>query len=385
MTVLIEDSPRPYQVRWIAEVVAAGSCGGAIITPWATPWNRSTGSGQKPSARDRVPDLQSNGVDVWFDATTHALQMSGVGDFRYYDQYDLWGGARGDLTTPATRDEHVQKVFDLQDQLGVQRLGPTVLLHTGLSTTSTIALELARAAVALDPDCWLSLAGTPSFWASQSALDAHVGALAGLEPAGWFVTVVRPLPGVPASVEVEEVHGLARTCRALSEDAPIHVSHGDLAALPAVAAGATTVGSGWDQRQRVCSYADYAPRTTGGGGGAWYERPTLSGLVGSLSKNEADILRARDSASAARLGGLPAAPGPKEAFLHHVDALNSLVARVASGVNYEDRYRTLVDLYDAATSEWPGIVRTTNCDLGSSDWIANLHAGLMRYGATEGW
>lgn len=385
MTVLIEDSPRPFQVRWIAEAVAGGSCQGAVVTPWATPWNRSTGSGQKPSVRDRVPDLQSNGVEVWFDATTHALQMSGVGDFRYYDQYDLWGGARGDLSTPATRDEHIEKVFDLQDQLHVQRLGPTVLLHTGLSNTSTNALELARAAISRDPQCWLSVSGTPSFWASQTALDAHIGSLAGLEPAGWFLTVVRPLPGVPAAVEVEEVHGLARTCRALSEDAPIHVSHGDLAALPAVAAGATTVGSGWDQRQRVCSYADYAPRSGGGGGGAWFERSTLAGLMGALSKNEADILEARDSASAARLGGLPAAPGPKEAFLHHVASLTTLLGRVASGRDYEDRYRTLLALYDAAVAEWPGVVRTTSCDLGSAEWIDNLRAGLLLYGATEGW
>jgi hypothetical protein len=385
MSVLIEDSPRSFQAGWIAEAVQDGISTGAVLSPFATPWSSPGGPGRKPGVRARTRELQTNGVEVWFDPTSHALQMGGVGDFRYYDGYDLWGGPRGDLTTQAFRQEHVRKVFGIQDALGVQHLAPTILLHTGLSGTSANALELAREAIAQDPGCWLSVAGTPPFWASAGALDAHVGAVAGLEPAGWFLTVVRPVTTVPVEADPEEVHGLCRTVRAVSEDAPVHISHGDLAGLPAVAAGARSVGSGWDKRQRVCSYADYAARIPGPGGGGWYERATLEALVGSLSTNEAALLGTRDAALAARLGGLPPAPGPKEAFLHHVGALHRLVARLSSEADPERRYRDLLAMYARAAAEWPGVHAVTSCDMGADDWVRNPAAGLTRYGHTEGW
>lgn len=56
---------------------------------------------KKPGIRERAQELASDGVAIWFDATTHALQMGGVGDFRYHDKFDLWGGPRGDLSTHA--------------------------------------------------------------------------------------------------------------------------------------------------------------------------------------------------------------------------------------------------------------------------------------------
>lgn len=384
MTTLIEDSPRAFQAKWMVDAVAAGHAQGSVLTPWASPWHHRGGPGKKPGIRERSADLIGAGVPVWFDPTTHALQMGGVGDFRYYDEFDLWGGPRGDLTTHAYRDDHVSKVFDIQDAIGAHHLGPTVLLHTGLSQTSVMALELARQAVERDPTCWLTIAGTNPFWSSGTALDAHVGALAALQPAGWFVAVARPLSTIPAPATPDEVFGLCRTVRALSEDAPVHVSHGDLAGLPAVAAGAATVGTGWDKRQRVLSFADYAARTPGASGGGWYERPTLRGLIGSLSASEARVLQTRDSAFAARVGGLPA-PGPKEAFVHHADAVSALVDDVASQPDFEQRYRRLADLYRAAVVDWTASRTLSPSDTSAADWIDPYLQGLTDFGAAEGW
>lgn len=354
------------------------------MTPWASPWHHRGGPGKKPGIRERAQELLSDGVPIWFDATTHALQMGGVGDFRYYDEFDLWGGPRGDLTTHANRDEHVRKVFDVQDSLGARHLAPTVLLHTGLSQTSVVALDLARQAIERDPQCWVTVAGTNPFWTSGSALDAHVGALAALQPAGWFVAVARPLSTIPVAATRDEVFGLCRTVRALAEDAPIHVSHGDLAALPAIAAGATTVGAGWDKRQRVLSFADYAARTPGTSGGGWYERPTFRGLMGSLSTSEASVLQSRDPAFTTRMGGLPA-PGPKEAFVQHAATLSSLVSDIAAQPDFEQRYRRLSDLYHASVADWATSQSLSPSDTSAADWIASLADGLSDYGAAEGW
>ena len=384
MSVLIEDSPRPYMASWISDAVGRGVASGAVITPWATPWLAHPGQGKKPRAEDRVAELIGSGVEVWFDPTTHALQMGSVGDFRYYDEYDLWAGLRGDLSDQALREEHVGKVFDIQDTLNVPHLAPTVLLHSGLDNTSALALELAREAVRRDPNCRLSIAGTTPFWASRSALDAHVGALASLQPAGWFLTVVRTATTLPVPAIPEEIHGLCRTTRALSEDSPVHISHGDLAALPAVAAGATTVGSGWDQRQRVCSYGDYDARDPDATGGGWFARPSLRVLLGLVLPNEAIVLSTRDAALVARLGGLPA-PGPKETFFHHLGVLSGVTADLQAFGEPEDRYRRLSDLYVAAQAEWPFVVGHTSSAQGAAEWIDDLAAGLALYGATEGW
>lgn len=384
MSTLIEDSPRPNLATWIIEATKGGYADGGVITPFATPWPRLS-AGMKPPATEWAERLHVENCEVWFDATTHALDMAGVGDFRFYSEYSLWAGGQGDLSDAAAMEDHVRRVFNVQDELGSKHLGPTILLHHGLSTSSVRALRLAEECVKQDSNCWLSIAGPSSFWASREALDAHVGSLAQMEPSGWFLTVVRDVSLVPAEPTAEEVHGLCRTARALSDGAGVHVSHGDLAALPAVAAGAASVGSGWDKRQRVCATPDYAARELGGsGGGGWYERPTLGGLVGSLSKREAEVLGATDSARATRLGYTPT-PGAKEAFLQHIATLSAHVDRLSSENDPRRRYELLMNAYDDATSEWPQVQRISGCAGGAERWIKPFAEGLRLYGATEGW
>lgn len=384
MSVWIEDSPRTNLAGWILESHQSGFSTGAVITPFATPWVQPTGQGKKPSASKRIQQLRNAGVTVWFDPTTHALQMDGVGDFRFYDEYSLWTGDRGNLDTTASQSEHVRRVFDVQRELGTPPLAPTVLLHAALSTSSQHALDLSRIAVESSPKCWISIAGTSSFWRGGLSLDAHIGALSALQPGGYFITTVRPTNATPPEATAEEIHGLCRTVRALSEDVPVHISHGDLASLPAVAAGAASVGSGWDRRQRVCSYVDYSAREENGGGGAWFKRPTFRGLLGSLSTSEAEVLRNSNPALTSSLGGLPA-PSPKEAFLHHVSALRSAINDIASGVSYQQRFHNLMSIYTEATANWSEVKRITSSPLDHEQWISELHAGLRLYGATEGW
>lgn len=384
MTTLIEDSPRSFQAQWIGDAFLTGSAEGAVLTPWATPWHHRGGPGKKPGIRERSAQLREMGIPVWFDATTHALQMGGVGDFRYYDEFDLWDGARGALHSNVERDSHIRKVFGIQDELQAARLAPTILLHTGLSQTSVAALDMARRAISTDPSSWMTVAGTNPFWSSGGDLDAHIGALAALKPQGWFLAVARPVNEIPAPATREEVFGLCRTVRALSESAPVHVSHGDFAGLPAVAAGATSVGTGWDKRQRVLSYSDYAARMNGGSGGAWYERPSYRGLLGSLSTTEAQVLRSRAEAFEASLGGAPA-PGPKEAFLRHAEVLSASVERVRAAGGYQERWMHLRAEYRAAATNW-GISDGINpTDFSAGAWITPLDEGLRAFGQSEGW
>jgi hypothetical protein len=383
MSLSIEDSPRNL-AGWIIDSVSNDYARGAIITPWATPFLQHAGAGRKPSAATRIAELQDGGVDVIFDPMTHVLQMSGVGDLRYYREYDLWAGPEGDLSDQALIEGHVDKVFRLQDSFDVGHCAPTVLLHSGLEMASAVALEIAREAIRRDPSSVLTIAGTQPFWASGSALDAHIGALASLAPSAWILAVIRTETELPVTVVAEEVHGLCRTSRALSEDAPVHISHGDLAGLPAVAAGAAMVGTGWDQRQRVCAYGHYGARNPDAGGGGWYQRPTLRGVLGLITSNEAIVLNSRDPHLVARLGGLPA-PGPRETFDHHVATLSSVVDAIAAEQNWEAKYRMLAAMYDSARADWPRVQREANTSTNARDWIEGLSAGLDLYARTEGW
>ncbi|MBW9120786.1 hypothetical protein JNB63_11840 [Microbacterium trichothecenolyticum] len=387
MTTFIEDSPRSFQAGWITRAHQTGTASGAVMTPWATPYVHRGGPGLKPGVGPRVQELRDAGVSVWFDATTHALQMPGVGDFRYYAEYNLWGGPVGDLTQDAYRREHVRRVFKHQTELGTPLVAPAPLLPSGLNNVSTLALETARVALELQPTAGLTIAGVGTFWSDRRDLDAHVGALAALMPAGWFVSFVQPDNDLPPKLTAEEVYGICRTVRALSEYVPVHVSHGDFAALPAVAAGATTVGTGWDKRQRVVSYTDYAPRPETTGQASWYERPSFVGLLGTLDrKADGPLLQQQDGALTARLGGLAPVPNAEGAFQHHVAQLDAAVRRIQGvGYSYRQRYDELDRMYTEASTNWAAVQAATGLRDRSNLWVNAYQQGLRMYGHSEGW
>jgi hypothetical protein len=382
LMILIEDTARNTLPAWTIEAMHASPVTGVVLSPFMTP---RSGAHFHQSAKPLVDRLQAEGLTVWVDPETHALQMPAVGDFRYYDAWSFWSGASGDLRTLADIQDHLERVFAAQDALGVPHLAPTILLHSAQSQSSLLALEMAQAANDLDPDARLAIAGDPAFWASGNALDAHVGAFAQLAPPSWSLTVARQFTDLPVRCVAEEVHGICRTTRALSEDAEVHVSHGDLTALPAIAAGAHTLGTGWDSRQRVCAYTSYEARTTGtSGGGQWFQQVTLQGLLSLLRNSEAETLYQQDQqlASALLPGTVP--PGPKEAFLHHVAVLGDVVSDLLPA-DYRSAYRDLTARYERAAAEWPNVAAVIGVASRSNGWLAALADGLGRYGATEGY
>jgi hypothetical protein len=380
VTVFIEDSARNVVPSWGTAAVEAGVARGVVMSPFTSPRLKTN---YLQSGRATADRLREGGGEVWFDPMTHAHQMPNVGDFRYYDGWDLWSGGRGTLDTSSDRLDHVNRVFAAQDALAVPHLAPTIMLHSPQSATSQRAVDVAEAAISLDPNCHVAVAGTPAFWGGGGALDAHVGALAQLQPAGWFVVVVRNLAILPVTVEAEEVHGLCRTVRSLSEDGPVHVSHGDLAGLPAVVAGATSVGTGWDSRQRVCAYPSYEERTDGGGGGQWSRQTTFGGLLSLLSGADAALLNGQEPTLCAQLlpGTVP--PDPREIFLHHTRVLTDTISQIQPAG--QASYEALRDLYVESQTNW----ESTSAAIGGAnrayDWTGELLAGLTRFAATEGW
>jgi hypothetical protein len=382
MTVLIEDTPRNTLAAWVREAVDAGVARGAIVSPFSSPF---VGNSYKPSGARIIEQLQEVGAEVWFDAATHALQMPGVGDFRYYDGWGLWGGDRADLSNAGLQRDHVSRVIETQGALGCPPLGPTVLLQTTAGRNLEIALRMAEQALAANDNSNLTIAGTPAFWAGGDDLDAAVGVLAQFDAKGWVLTVARPTTDLPVGSSPEEMAGLCRTARSLAAFGPVHISHGDLAGLPAVAAGARSIGTGSDLRQRVCAFASYEARDPSSGGGGWFKRPTIQGLFALLSRGEAERLSNQDSVLAAQLfPGALHPDGGKEAFLHHAACLSRIIELV-SLANLEDRFRALDELYSAALADWPRAADAAGTASASAQWVTPLRNGLRLYARNEGW
>ena len=210
---LIEDGARNTMPNWALRSVAAGAARGAVLSPFTT---SRVGNTYKGSGASIATKLAGEGAEVWFDAATHALQMPNAGDFRFYDDWGLWPGTRAALETAGNQRDHIQRAFDAQDALGAPHLGPTVLLHAPQSNMSQRALRMAEIAADEDGGCFLTVAGDSAFWSGGSALDAHIGGLAQIEPAGWFLVVTRDIAALPVPADKEEVHGLCRTVRSLS-------------------------------------------------------------------------------------------------------------------------------------------------------------------------
>lgn len=377
-----QDTARNTLAKWASNGVSGGYLLGAYISPFAQP---PVGNGYKIDVEKIAEALSQVDGEFWFDPTTHALDMPRVGDFRYYDNWDLWVGDRGDLSTDVLRQEHVKRVFRVQKDLGCDYLGPSVLLSNPDSPKSQLALEVSKSAVGAEADAWLTIAGDTHFWQAGAELDAHIGALDQLEPGGWLLSVARAEPTIPVGATPEEVFGLMRTTYALSRDRRVRVAYGDIAALPAIAAGAEALGTGWDIRQRVCSYHDFEERVSASDGGGWYQRPTLGGLLGSLSLKDFQVLLSERPALAARLTPGVIGPKPEEAFRHHCEVLDSACSALQAEPSIADRCSKLEEMYVAAAADWAQVQSVTGANFGAVQWVEPFLAGVRMFIAAEGW
>lgn len=382
MSTFIQDTARNTLILWTTHAIRGGYARGAMLSPFTSP---VSANGYKRSAADTSQAIRDAGGEFWFDPMSHALNMPRAGDFRFYDDWDLWAAARGDFTAVNAITSHVDRVFNRQSELHAQLLAPTVLVSYPDTLQSQLALELAQEAMRQQPTAWLTIAGDQQFWSSTAELDAHIGAMDQLQPAGWLLTVARGDNAMPPAATPEEVFGMMRTTFALSQDRPVRVAFGDVAALPAVAAGAESVGTGWDMRQRLCAFQDFEERAAdAGGGGAWYQRPTLRGLIGGLSNGEYEVLVSEQPALAARLTPGSIGPSAEQAFAHHASVLTDLIDELAA-LAQRPRVEVLRAAYISAIAEWPAVQKVTGTRLGSSRWSTPFLQGLELFMASEGW
>lgn len=382
--VLIHDGRRIGHRSWTTSAIDDGFASGAVLSPFSTP---RISKPRHPNARELADDVRTVGGEVVFDVMTHARQLPTTNKTDFYDEWELWGSSGRGLATPAMRLEHVERVFAYQASLGVPRLTPTLSLGSPTSPEANHVLETASLARGLDPTAWQSLAGTHSFWAAGPELDAFVGTLAGLRAPTWMLTLANVIiaDGTPDFSNTEAHLGFVRTVHSLSLRSRVIIAHSDYMGLPSVAAGADTVGSGWDRGQRFFDPVNFrldsnpGPRIP-----ASYV--TQGGLHAVLRRDAAEAIERWNPgrALAIRGGAMPASDNVER--MHHLAQLNSVVRSIAAISNRPSRVAAMRQRYDIAANDFddillnvPGVVRQSD----KRAWCEDPDALVAAYAAAE--
>lgn len=384
--VLIHDGRRIGHRKWCVDAISSGSADGVVLNPFATP---RVAEPRHPSAADLASAVREASGEVIFDAMTHALFLPGTNKRDFYDAWELWDPTGLSLADQAQQLAHVERVFDRQSRVGAPSLAPTLQLKSAQSADALVARDIARIARGLDRGCWQSLVGTRAFWASGAQLDAYVGSLAALRAPVWMITVANELvvDHVPDLTETEVFAGLCRTVHSLSLRSRVIIAYGDFAALPAVAAGADTVGSGWDRAQRT--FDPLAFRVDSDPGiriPASYV--TQGGLNSVLRRDTAEAIERWDSVQARRIRGGQMPPSDQAQRMHHLLQLRSAVQQIdGAGSDRSARVDELRSRYKAATSDYDSLIAALPRIVREADktaWASNPSAVLEAYAGSEG-
>jgi hypothetical protein len=382
---LLHDGRRTGHLGWCVRAITAGTANGMFISPFSTP---RIGQVRNPSGADASAAAVTAGGEVLFDASTHALFLPGVNKRDFYDTWELWGPSGIGLDSPARRIEHIERVFGRQTELNTPRLAPTMTLDSPVSGDAALALETARVARGTDRGCWQTLAGTRTFWASGARLDAYVGSLAALRSPTWVLNMVNELvvDNVPDLANTAAFEGLCRTVHSLSARSRVIVAYGDFAALPAVAAGADTVGTGWDRSQRTFD-PNYFRVNSDPGIRIPASYVTQGGVSAVLRRDTANAIDRWDPVQAPviRGGAMPASDQAE--WFHHLERLQSTALSIDGLTLKADRvawlrahYEQALVHFNAMIAGLPNVVRPRD----KASWSEAPLEVLRAYASAEG-
>lgn len=382
--VLLHDGQRIGHLGWCVDAVSRSVADGVIVSPFSTP---RVAVPRCPSGQDLAAAVRDVDGDVVFDPTTHARLLPGVDRTDHYDTWELWGSAGVGLDTTERQIQHVERVFLRQAELGVPYLAPTVALDSPNGSEARFAKATAQVAKGLQRETWQALAGRRSFWKSGHQLDAFVGGLAALRAPVWLLTMVNDLvvDATPDLSDVDAFVGFCRTVHSLSERSRVIVAHADLSGMLGVAAGADTVGSGWDRSMRTFDPSAY--RVASGGPRRPASVVTQGGLTAVLRRDAADAIDRWNSVTATVIRGGAMPPSDAAERVHHLRCLRNLVVAVDDQPHRLLRVKRLRSQYDNAGAFFdtligalPRVVRPQD-KLG---WQARQFAVLEAYASAEG-
>jgi len=389
MSVLLHDGRRAGHLSWLRESLAAGLADGAVLNAFFTP---QVAVPRNPSAADIIAELRGQAPagqspEILFDSATWAATLPGTDLWATYGSWPLWPRrVRSDLSDAGAVADHVRAVFDIQRSLGVPLLAPTVTADTAAGTQARLALDIAAEAKRQEPDCLLTICGINTFWRAGPALDRYVGQLARLRPAGWYVIPLRDRAGYPADMtDSNATAGWLRTIHSLALRNRVIAAHTDHLGVAAAVAGASTVGTGWDQAQRACSGDAFRD----GGGGTNVNYSPHPGLLARFTETVARGLRDLQPAFAeAMRWGEPIPTDMRAHRVQHFQALREQFDTICNaGPTPSARAAFLRNVFTGADIAWDYAIGLGAADITAVEkatWFDGLRAGFELYALAEG-
>ena len=191
---------------------------------------------------------------------------------------------------------------------------------------------------------------------------------------------------VPDLTDTDAFAGLCRTVHSLSLRSRVIVAYADFAGLPAVAAGADTVGSGWDRAQRTFDPLAFREDSDPG-----IRIPasyvTQGGLHSVLRRDTAEAIDRWDPTRARAIRGGAMPPSDQAQRMHHLSQLRSTVLQIDAAGSRQDRVNELRDRYKVAAADYDSLIADLRPVVRESDktaWTENPASALEGYAASEG-
>ncbi|MEM9463879.1 MAG: hypothetical protein AAGA90_00820 [Actinomycetota bacterium] len=362
-------------MSWAVEAIEDNLATGVIISPFDTP---VTPTHMRKSAEELSTACRDSDSRLIFDPATYALELPGFDKLDFYAGWRLWGPSR-DLLDAASRAEHITRCRVAQENLGSELVAPTVSISSPMGPDARLALTIARDA--REDGCdWLAIVGTEDFWRHGLELDEFIGEIAALKPTGVVITVLRARQAYPVEADAREMFGVLRTVFALSARSEVVLSHGDLAALPAVAAGAAGLGTGWDLGQRAMCPERFQ-RSSGGGGSV--KRVTYRELLSSYMGVHPDALATADSGLSDEMIAGPIPADLVAAWRHHLETVNYWINHLSGVDAGERRAKLLLALYRQAARNHRRVRTVYPLPISEQQWLSAARAGLLTWLADE--
>jgi hypothetical protein len=390
VSLLLHDGRRNGHASWLKESIAGGFADGAIFNPFSSP---PTSAPSNPSVADVIGQLRGglpNGATeptLFFDSATWAATLAGTDLWDDYDLWPLWPHhTRGDLRDAGAIADHVSAVFEVQEGLGVPYLAPTVAVDAVGGPLGRLAIDLAAEGIRQQRSCLITVCGTNSFWRSGPDLDGHVGRLARMRPVGCYVIPMRDRAGYPADLtDTDATAGWLRTIHSLAMRSRVIAAYTDHLGIIAAAAGAYTVGTGWDQGQRVCNPESFRSGSGGGGSVNYSPHPGLLARFNvTIALGLADL--ATVFAQTMR-GGYSIPSDMREHREQHFRAIREQFDLVNSaGPTHAGKYAEVRQMLSGADASWNQAIALGAEGVSRREkaaWLVGLNNGFEAYVRAE--
>lgn len=383
--VLIHDGRRTGHLGWCERAVASGAASGAIISPFSTP---RIGAPRSPSAEKFVDGIKGKNGEAIFDVETHAKLMPGTNKTEHYDTWELWGPAGEGLDTAPRQLQHLERVFKRQRDLGTALLAPTLSLDSASAINAIHAIETAEVARGLAGDAWQSLVGSRTFWKSGYLLDEHIGKLVAIGAPVWVVTVSNEMvqSAAPELGDAEAYSGLLRSIHSLSQRSRVILARSDFSGLLGAAAGADSLGAGWDRAMRTFDPLSFH-RASDAGIRIPASYVTQSELLAVLRRDTAEAIERLDAGLAASIRGGAMPPSEGAEREHHLSTLSRHLNSITQLSTRVEKVQRLRDLYASSGAHFDGLIRRVPASVKAVDkktWQEQQRTVLEHYAAAEG-